>query len=126
MATVLLVDDDRDFTAALARMLTQEGYSTRLVTNAAAALQEVERHPGAIDLVLLDLSLARESGLDLLVTLHQQLPHLPVILLSASPDAGSYLEALRLGAYEFLAKPLNFAELREVAWRALHPVGRTP
>jgi DNA-binding NtrC family response regulator len=85
--------------------------------------QEVT-HRG-VDLVIADLRLWQESGLDLLFELRRRRPDLPVILLSTSPDAASYLAALRLGAYEFLLKPSDFAELRQVVQRALRPVGRT-
>jgi DNA-binding NtrC family response regulator len=75
-------------------------------------------------LVIADLQLCRESGLDLVAELRRRQLPLPVILLSASPDASSYLEALRLGAYEYLAKPLDFTELRQVLQRALSACGR--
>jgi DNA-binding NtrC family response regulator len=125
MWRILLVDDDKDFSAALARMLAQEGYRTCVAGGAACALKHFTEHE-TIDLVIADLQLCQESGLNLCSQLRQQQPGLPVILLSASPDAASYLEALRCGAYEYLAKPLDFAELRGVLQRALSPVGRNP
>lgn len=125
-ATVLLVDDDAAFAAALCRMLAQEGYGTCVAGDAAQALQQLQEGRERIDLVIADLDSSRRSGLKLLLELHRQRPNLPVILLSASPDAASYLEALRLGAYEYLAKPVDFDELRGVAQRALRPARRTP
>lgn len=124
-ATVLLVDDDIEFVAALSRMLTQSGYRTRSATSTGSALQLLHRESEGVDLVIADLGLQRESGLDLLLALQGDHPELPVILLSASPDATGYLEALRLGAYEYLAKPVDFAELCGVAQRAIRPTRRT-
>lgn len=126
MATILLVDDDVDFAAALTRMLRHDGYVTRVATDTTTALEEWRSAPQGPDLVIADLHLCRESGLDLIRELRRRQPALPVILLSASPDASSYLEALRRGAYEYLPKPLDLAELREVLQRALSPCGRTP
>lgn len=123
MAKILLVDDDADFSAALARMLVQDGYVACVAGSAALALEQLGEKETA-DLVIADLRLCRESGLDLLAELRRRQPATPVILLSASPDAGSYLEAWRLGAYEYLSKPLDLAELRAVLERALKPVGR--
>lgn len=124
MATILLVDDDPSFAAALGRLLQQDGYHTHVASDVATALECVRRAQNHVDLVIADLRLCRESGLDLLAELRHRQPALPVILLSASPDVGSYLDALRLGAYEYLAKPLDFAELRPVVERALTSVGR--
>ena len=125
MGRILLVDDDRGFSAALARRLAQEGYQTCIAGGAASALKHFTEQE-TIDLVIADLQLCRESGLDLCSQLRQEHPGLPVILLSASPDTTSYLEAMRCGAYEYLAKPLDFGELRGVLQRALNPAGRNP
>ncbi|MCI0457450.1 MAG: response regulator [Gemmataceae bacterium] len=122
MARILLVDDDHDFATALARLLAQEGYLTAVASHGAAALQVLDNQTA--DLIIADLQLYRESGLDLIEELQRRYPGLPVILLSASPDTASYLEALRIGAYEYLAKPLDFSELRQVLQRALSPAGR--
>lgn len=124
MAKILLVDDDMDFAAALARMLVHDGYVTSLASDTATALRHLSGGAHEADLVIADLRLCRESGLDLVAELRRRQPPLPVILLSASPDASSYLEALRLGAYEYLAKPLDFTELRQVLQRALSACGR--
>jgi DNA-binding NtrC family response regulator len=124
MAKILLVDDDADFAAALARMLVHDGYVTSLASDTATALRHLIEGAGEADLVIADLRLCRESGLDLVAELRRRQPGLPVILLSASPDAASYLEALRLGAYEYLAKPLDFTEFRQVLQRALSACGR--
>lgn len=124
MATILLVDDDASFLSALDRLLLLDGYQTRVAATTTAALEQASREADGVDLVIVDLRLCRESGLDLLSELRRRSPSLPVILLSACPDASSYLDALRLGAYEYLAKPLDFAELRQVVQRALTPIGR--
>lgn len=125
-STILLVDDDAEFVAALARMLAYDGYVTIIATSSADALARLRDRDGAVDMVIADVDLSQENGLALLAELRRGWPALPIILLSASPDATTYLEALRLGAYEYLPKPLDFTELREVARRALHPVRRRP
>lgn len=124
MATILLVDDDAGFLTALERLLVQDGHRTRRAADRAAALAEAGAADGPVDLVIADLELAEQSGLELVRELRRRDPRLPLILLSAAPDAASYLEALRLGVYEYLTKPLDFAELRQVVHRALSPLGR--
>lgn len=124
MATILLVDDDSSFLAALERVLAQDGHRTRLATNSDAALEQAGQEPNGVDLVIADLQLCEQSGLHLLEELRRRDPRLPLILLSAAPDASSYLEALRLGVYEYLPKPLDFTELQQVVERALHALGR--
>ncbi len=121
MPTILLVDDDSAFAAALERLLHREGYRIHHACDCAHALELARQGEGGVDLVIADLHLCREHGLDLLDELRRLNSSLPVILVSASPDARTYLDALRLGAYEYLAKPLNFTELRQVVQRALKP-----
>lgn len=124
MATILLVDDDSSFRAALERLLHQDGHGTRLAATNSAALEQAGPQGGRVDLVIADLELCQETGLQLLRELRRRDPYLPLILLSAAPDATSYLEALRLGVFEYLPKPVDFTELRQVVNRALHPAGR--
>lgn len=124
MGRILLVDDDQDFSTALARRLVQEGYAVSAVGDTVSALHHFDRQE-PIDLVIADLHLCRESALNLCSELRRRNRQLPLILLSAAPDAPSYLAALRLGAYEYLGKPVDFAELRDVMKRALNPLGRT-
>lgn len=125
MPTVLVVDDDAGFVAALGRVFLQIGYRIRLAQDGRTAFEAATQPDDTVDLVVADLHLFQESGLDLLSELRRKRPELPMILLSAAGDPSSYLEALRLGAYEYLSKPPNFAELRSVAERALSPVRRT-
>lgn len=124
MANILLLDDDADFAAALARSLTQEGHGISVAGSVREALDQLRSRTG-VDLVIADLHLCRESGIDLVAEMSRWPSGAPVILLSASPDASSYLDALRLGAYEYLSKPLDLTELRHVLRRALSPLGRT-
>jgi DNA-binding response OmpR family regulator len=118
MGRILLVDDNEDFCEALARSLAQEGYATCTASDVASALSHLDCQ-GGVELVIADLQLCRESGLDLCDEIRKRKQSLPVVLLSASPDASSYLEAFRLGAYEYLPKPVDLAELRGVLRRAL-------
>lgn len=119
MPTILLVDDDTRFGTALARLLQREGYGVHRACNSAEALELARRREDAVDMVIADMHLCHERGLDLLGELHQTRSDLPIILLSASPDIQAFLAALRVGAYEYLPKLVNFAELRQVVRRAL-------
>src|SRR3990167_3888467 len=98
MATILLVDDDAGFLTALERLLVQDGHRTRRAADRAAALAQAGADADPIDLVIADLELCDESGLGLLRELRRADPELPLIVLTAAPDASSYLPALRLPA----------------------------
>src|SRR3990167_1891159 len=124
MATILLVDDDAGFLTALERLLVQDGHRTRRAADRAAALAQAGADADPIDLVIADLELCDESGLGLLRELRRADPELPLIVLTAAPHASRCPVPLLLGFYEYLPKPLDFAELRQVVRRALRPVGR--
>jgi len=124
MATILLVDDDAGFLAALERLFVQDGHRVCRAADPAAALEAAGDDADGVELVIADLDLRPESGLELLRELRRRGSSVPLILLSAAPDASTYLEALRLGVYEYFSKPLDFAELRQVVNRALAPARR--
>jgi DNA-binding response OmpR family regulator len=120
---ILVVDDERFFREAIRELLEGEGLGVRLAQTAAEALE------GAADpqvgVVVLDIQLPDGSGLDVLRTLRARRPELRVVMLSAHTDQEYVLEALRLGACDYLAKPLHEEEMRLSVGRALeaHALG---
>ncbi|MBB4683644.1 response regulator transcription factor [Amycolatopsis jiangsuensis] len=103
---VLLVEDDTGVALALAETLQAHGHTVAAVGRGADALG---RHREA-DLLLLDLGLPDLGGLDVLRKIRQVSP-VPVIVLTARDDERSVVRALRLGADDYLAKPVRLAEL---------------
>lgn len=106
---VLIVDDERFFLEAIDETLSEAGYETVRAENGAQALE----HAGdpAVSVVVLDVRLPDMDGISVLARIREERPELPVIMLSASTDQEIVLEALRLGASDYLAKPLHDEEL---------------
>jgi cyclic di-GMP phosphodiesterase len=111
-ARIMIVDDELINIKVARRYLEHEGYKTFItLTNSEQALAAVvEERP---DVILLDVMMPKVSGLDILRELRAAptLSHLPVIILTASVDRETKLQTLRLGATDFLAKPIDPAEL---------------
>jgi two-component system response regulator AtoC len=105
--TVLIVDDDLPL--FLEKLLQEEGYETQSAPTGADGLSLIQRR-GA-DVVLLDLRLPDASGLSVLSEIKQIRPHLPVIIVTAYSDVGSAVEAMKRGAYDYIAKPYEATKL---------------
>ncbi|HMA91925.1 MAG TPA: sigma-54 dependent transcriptional regulator [Polyangiaceae bacterium] len=114
---VLVVDDDAAMRAMLAEGLASETTSIETVAGAAAALERVAS--GEIDVVVTDLRMPGQSGLDLCTQVVQQTSALPVIVLTAFGDFETAVEAVRAGAYDFISKPVHLEVLRIAVDRAL-------
>jgi two-component system, NtrC family, response regulator GlrR len=107
---ILIVDDDKNMLEVLSLRLEAEGYNVTAATCTGEALDHVK--DGFFDLALVDLRLGEEeSGIDLMKRLHQLSPEMPVIILTAHGTIDTAVEAMKLGAYSFLAKPFNRREL---------------
>ncbi len=102
---ILIIDDEASLRQTLARILQREGYEVTSVASGTEGLSIASQHP--FDLVYLDIRMPDMNGLDVLQTIHAQLPDLPVILFTAQPDLHSAVEALRRGAIDYLMKPLK-------------------
>jgi len=124
MARILLVEDERTLGAALARALRQDGYEVVVATRGQSALEAAEAEP--IDLLLTDVRMAGMDGLELLRALRERQPALAAIVMTAYASVETVVEALRLGASDFLIKPFKVAELRAAARRVLASQGPAP
>lgn len=106
---VLLVEDDPILADAVREGLSDEGISTTIVSNVAAALESVRtQRPDAL---ILDLMLAGESGLDILRTLRSQRDQTPIIIVSALGTTEHRVKGLLAGADDYLVKPFEIKEL---------------
>ncbi len=113
---LLLVDDDRDLMDSMAAWLRSIGYQTETADTVKAAKRVLDQCP--IDLALVDLRLDDGDGFELLTHVRQTYPQVPVVLVSgyATPDTAT--EALRVGAFDLLTKPLIDQELELTLKRA--------
>ncbi|MFQ5894175.1 MAG: sigma-54-dependent transcriptional regulator, partial [Nitrospinota bacterium] len=102
---VLLVDDEPDFCEALGDFLTDEGYEVLVAFNGEEALEVFRRHEP--DMVLLDVRMPGQSGLDVLKNLGRQGHDASVIMTTAVDEVTTAVEAMKLGAYDYLVKPIS-------------------
>ncbi len=111
-STVLVVDDDANIRGTVRLCLESDGYAVDQAADGAAALGRIRRDPP--DLVLLDLSMPRMDGMALLTRLNQQLPRVRsrVVVMTANGSVRSAVQAVRLGASDFLEKPFTPDDLR--------------
>jgi DNA-binding NtrC family response regulator len=117
---VLVVDDDESLRRVTQVQLEDEGYAVTTAPNAADALAILDRAPQ--DLVITDMKMPGMSGIELLKRLHQEHPETAVILVTAFGTIESAVEAMKLGAYDYITKPVNADALRLVVGRALEHV----
>ena len=114
---VLIVDDEIFFLEAIDEILTTAGYDTLRAEDGEGALAKVS--DPSIGVVVLDVRLPDLDGIQVLAAIREMRPELAIIMLSASTDQEIVLEALRLGACDYLAKPLHDEELALAVGRAL-------
>jgi two-component system KDP operon response regulator KdpE len=107
--TILVIDDEPPIRKLLRTGLSTQGYVILEAPNAATALEVLGRD--RVDLVILDLGLPDMRGHDLLATIRTRHPELPVVVLSSRTDEGGKVEALDLGADDYITKPFGMAEL---------------
>ena len=109
--SLLIVDDNEINRDMLSRRLVRRGYIVAVAADGHQALQMIEEHP--FDLVLLDIMMPGISGLDVLKTLrqHYSASDLPVIMATAKDQSEDIVAALRLGANDYVTKPLDFPVL---------------
>src|SRR5581483_2165798 len=108
-ARILVIDDEAGIRDSLETLLTLEGFSVDLVPEGSAGLDLLTRHN--YDLLLLDLSLPGESGIELLPRIKSLAPELPVIMITAYGTVGNVVDAIRAGASNFVQKPWDNEKL---------------
>lgn len=117
VASILAVDDETDFTDTLSSILTKQEYSVDTSCSGYEALQMLSIRP--YDLVLLDLTMPLISGIDTLKRIQKIDPGLPVIILTGDSRVGTVVDAMKLGAYDFFSKPLDWEKLEIAIKNAL-------
>ncbi|SDF88835.1 sigma-54-dependent transcriptional regulator [Desulfovibrio legallii] len=115
--SILVVDDDQAHRGMLRTMLRSWGYAVSEAADGDAAVAQVRER--AFDAVLTDVRMARLDGIHTLKSILEYNPALPVVLMTAYSSVETAVEALRLGAYDYLAKPLDFEALRHTLQQAI-------
>ncbi|MDT8440322.1 MAG: sigma-54 dependent transcriptional regulator [Desulfuromonadales bacterium] len=117
MERILIVDDEDFIRDNLERILAEDGFRPYSTDNGDDALRQVNEQE--IDLVLLDLNLGRQSGLDVLRALREVDPELLVIIITGYGTVESAVEALKMGAYDYIKKPFKADAIRLIVRLAL-------
>ncbi|UCF67565.1 MAG: sigma-54-dependent Fis family transcriptional regulator, partial [Acidobacteriota bacterium] len=123
MPRVLIVDDEANLRATLARTLRSEGYETDEARDGVQAVSRLQR--GGIDVVLLDLAMPRLDGFGVLASLRDEQHAPPVIVLTAHASLDNAVRAVREGAWDFLEKPPSAEAILLRVRRALESAQRT-
>ncbi|MGD9200081.1 MAG: sigma-54 dependent transcriptional regulator [Chitinispirillia bacterium] len=116
---ILVVDDEADIRISLKEILEEEGYIPVLAENAVQAEDFFIR---GVDLVLLDIKLGNENGIDLLKKFKKLRPYVPIIMISGHGTIALTAKAFKLGAHEFMEKPLRLIYVRACVRNALEAV----
>jgi two-component system, NtrC family, response regulator AtoC len=116
-AKVLIVDDERLIRWSLQQTLEKTGYEVDTAEDAAAA--HAALRDDSPDVVLLDLKLPDGDGIQILRKIRETSPNTQVVIMTAYADVGTAVEAMRLGAYDYLAKPMDFDNLTVTVRNAL-------
>lgn len=114
MARILVVDDEPDSVELLQEFLTVKGYEVVTAFNGEEALRKVkEERP---HLILLDVRMPGMNGLDVLRKVREFDQEVGVIMVTAVNEEDTGREALKLGAFDYIVKPLNFEYLERSLW----------
>jgi DNA-binding NtrC family response regulator len=117
---VCIVDDEVEFVTTLAERLQLRGFETQIATDGEKALQLIETDPPQV--VVLDVMMPGMGGLEVLQRIKELNPQIAVILLTGHSATKEGREGMRLGAFDYLMKPLNIDDLIKKMQEAVkHP-----
>ncbi len=117
MSTVLVIDDDRGTLHLMQQTFRDTGVTVETARTAGEGLEIITaQHP---DLVVLDVMLPDISGIEAFQKIRRLDPRLPVIFITAGGTSDTAIEAVKIGAYDYLLKPLDLARVRELVQQAL-------
>jgi len=114
---ILVVDDDLGHLTMLNTVLGSLGHKVEKVTDGGQAIEAARENP--YDLILMDVRMSSVDGIEALQQIKEFNPSIPIIIMTAYSSVDKAVEAMKLGAYDYLTKPLNFEELKIIIDRAM-------
>ncbi len=117
METILIVDDEKNYRMVLSAFLSGEGYEMLTADSAQGALEVVDSVD--LDLVLTDMKMPVMDGIELLKQIKEKNPHLPVVMMTAYGTVERAVEAMQLGAFNFIQKPFQNETLKQMVHNAI-------
>ena len=118
---VLIVDDEPNIRHILGAILRKDGYAVQSADNGEAALKLLEEE--AFDLIITDLVMPQMGGIDLLHEIQQRRPGTAVVIMTAYGTIKTAVEAMKIGARDYITKPFEMDEVKIVARNALNMAG---
>src|SRR5512136_2053114 len=103
--SILIIDDEPNLRRSLGLILQRAGYAVTTASDAAEALDVLQA--GAYDLTFLDIKLPDQNGIELLPQLRELYPDMPILILTAHATLDTAITAVRLGARDYLLKPID-------------------
>ena len=119
--SVLLVDDEEEFVSALSERLMLRGIEVEIALDGREALARFAEKPA--DVIILDVMMPGLGGLEILKRIKKSSPHIQVILLTGHGATKEGIEGMRLGAFDYLIKPVDIEELLEKMKEAVKTTG---
>jgi ActR/RegA family two-component response regulator/glycine cleavage system H lipoate-binding protein len=116
-AHILIVDDDPTISKGIAELLTTEGHHAEMASDGAIGLEKINKKKYAV--IIIDLKIPGLSGMELLEIIKRKRPDSTVIMITGYPSIKSAVQAIKMGAYDFLSKPFPLDELLNLIERAL-------
>ena len=117
--TILVADDESSMRDLLAMLLRAQGHEVLLAADGQEALETFERQADRVDAVIQDVRMPRLDGLALLSRLKERAPDVPVVVITAFSTWDNAVDAMRLGAFDYIRKPFDTDTIRAVVARAL-------
>lgn len=117
MEKILIIDDEKDVHYSFKRILQNDPYELLTACNGEDGLKEVERHKP--DLVLMDIRLGGLNGLEVLEKIRRTDARIPVIMMTAYGTTHTAIEAMKLGAFDYILKPLDVPRIKSMIQSAL-------
>ncbi len=119
MSDILIVDDERDIRELISDILQDEGFTTRMAGNSDDCMKEVETEVPSLMILDIWLKDSQMDGIDILKTIKQDYPGVPVVIISGHGNIEIAVAAIKQGAYDFIEKPFNIDQLLVVVSRAM-------
>nr|WP_320025784.1 HD domain-containing phosphohydrolase [uncultured Acetobacterium sp.] len=118
MPNIMVIDDEKSIRVTLSEFLKKEGYHVITVENVQMAKQLLQEDD--VDVVLSDIIMPKESGMTLLKYLHETSPNIRIIMMTGEPTVDTAVDAIRLGAHDYLTKPVYRNELIKAVTNAVN------
>ncbi|MCB5264862.1 MAG: sigma-54 dependent transcriptional regulator [Candidatus Cloacimonetes bacterium] len=114
---IFIIDDEKNIRISLGNILEDEGYEVQSFANIKSGLESLE--DGDPDLILLDVILPDGNGIEALEEIKKTMPQIPIIMISGNSNISSAVKAIKLGAFDFLEKPLSLPKIKITVKKAL-------